>query len=86
MKGFLFAQPAARHPMWSPSLGQTTVTTTVTTEGSAAQGAQGAQAAPLGKTDLLTLLAVGGAVLVVTEATGLTHVRKWFTKTLKLSR
>jgi hypothetical protein len=85
VKGYLFSPAGARHPMWThPALGQTTTTTTTTVE--ARDPASVTPVNPPGKTDLLTLLAVGGAVLLVTEATGLTHVRKWFTKTLGLSR
>jgi hypothetical protein len=72
---------------WTPSLGQTTVTTTVSSAGNGTPSVASAQGAPNeGGMNMLALLALSGAVLVVTEALGLTHVRKWFSKTMGFSK
>jgi hypothetical protein len=56
-------------------LAQATATTTTTTTTPAPAQAPPSDAG--GKTDLTTLLVVGGVVLAVTEVLGVTHILKW---------
>lgn len=81
----MFAHPVTRHPIWKPHLGQTTTVVTTTTTG---QGTPGTEVfeRQSGGADMITILILGGAALVVTEALGVTHVTKWFSKKLGLSK
>jgi hypothetical protein len=60
------------------ALGQTTVNVNVPSNGTSAP-----QAGRPGL-DLATVAVVSGAILLVTEMLGVTHVSKWVVKTLKL--
>ncbi len=89
MRGFLFAPSATRHPIWKPNLGQTTtVVTTTTTSGGAAAAGPGSEVyeRQSAGADMITILVLGGAALLVTEALGVTHVTKWFSKKLGFSK
>jgi hypothetical protein len=78
----MFAPPVTRHPIWKPALGQTTTVVTTTTGGPGTEIYEKQSAGA----DMITLLVVTGAVLVVTEALGVTHVTKWASKKLGLSK
>jgi len=82
VKGFMFAPPVTRHPLWKPHLGQTTVVTTTTTTGGGAAPGTEVFERQSGGADMITILILGGAALLVTEALGVTHVTKWFSKKL----